>query len=413
MTAPTTTSPPPPPPESATTASATAPALSPLTGRLAVLSLTMGIFSIVTTEILPIGLLTPIGDTFGTSDGTSGLMMMLPGLLAAVAAPTVTVTTGRVDRRRMLCLLMAVLALADFLAACAPGYWMMMVSRVLVGFVIGAFWSIGSGLAVRLVPEAQVGRATAVIFSAVPLGSVLGVPAGTLLGQLMGWRAAFAAMGVLTLIVLAALLRTLPPLPPQHVTRLTVLRDLLGTARVRAGLAVTFLVVTAHFGTYTYVTPFLAEVTHAGPTLITVFLLAYGAAGVVGNFLAGAYAARGLRTAFATAATLLAAATLLLPLLGAGKAAALVLLLLWGLAYGAVPVCSQTWFAHAAPQTPEAASVLFTSSFQATMSLGALAGGTVVDTASVSVLMVLGGVVAVCAVAVVVATPPRARRGCR
>ncbi|MCF3121040.1 MFS transporter [Streptomyces arenae] len=382
-----------------------------LVSWLAVLSLALGIFSIVTTEILPIGLLTPIGDTFATSDGTSGLMMMLPGLLAAVAAPAVTVTTARVDRRRMLCLLMAVLALANFLAAWAPAYWLMMVSRVLVGFVIGAFWSIGVGLASRLVPPERTGRATALIFSAVPLGSVLGVPAGSLLAQLAGWRTVFVAMGLLTLAVLAALLLTLPALPPRQVTGLTVLRDLLRTPRVRAGLAVTFLIVTAHFGTYTYVTPFLAEVTHAGPGLVTAFLLAYGGAGIVGNFLAGAWAGRTLRTTFAVAAALLATAALLLPLLGASRSAALVLLLVWGLAYGAVPVCSQTWFATAAPDAPEAASVLFTSSFQATLSAGALAGGTVVDATSVSTVMVLGGITAVLAALCIAASgKSRSRR---
>ncbi|MEV0116556.1 MFS transporter [Streptomyces sp. NPDC050844] len=382
----------------------------PLNGWPAVLSVTMGIFCIVTTEILPIGLLTPIGDSFALSDGQAGLMMTLPGILAAVAAPTVTVTTGRVDRRRMLCALMLVLALANLLAATAPGYWLMLVSRVLVGLVIGAFWSIGAGLAARLVPEAQAGRATAVIFSAVPLGSVLGVPAGTLLGQLTGWRAAFIAMGGLTLAVFVALVVSVPPLPPERVTRLTVLRDLLGTARVRVGLLVTFLIVTAHFGTYTYVTPFLADVTHAGPRLITLFLLAYGVAGILGNFLAGAWVRRELRATFTVAASLLAAATLLLPVLGTGRVGAFALLLVWGVAYGAVPVCSQTWFVTAAPRAPEAASVLFTSSFQATFAFGALAGGAVVDAWSTTVVMVLGGIAAVLAAAGTVLLSPDTRR---
>lgn len=364
----------------------------------------LGIFSIVTTEILPIGLLTPIGDTFGISDGTAGLMMTLPGVLAAVAAPVVTVTTRRVDRRRMLCALMLVLALANFLAALAPGYWLMMVSRVLLGLVIGAFWSIGASLASRLVPAAQVGRATAVIFAAVPLGSVLGVPAGTWLGQLVGWRAVFVVMGGLAVVVLVALVVSLPPLPPGSVTRLGVLRGLLRSARVRVAGAVTFCVVAAHFGTYTYVTPFLEDVIGASPRAITLFLLAYGVAGILGNFLAGAWVRRAPRGTFGVAAGLIAVVTLLLPVLGAGGAGggsgaagyggALVLLVVWGVAYGAVPVCSQTWFVNAAPRAPEAASVLFTSSFQATFAFGALGGGVVLDATSVGVVMVLGGGVA-------------------
>ncbi|NGN69692.1 MFS transporter [Streptomyces sp. A7024] len=368
---------------------------SPVIGWLAVGCVMLGIFSIVTTEILPIGLLTTIGDSFGISDGTAGLMMTVPGILAAVAAPTVTVTTGRVDRRVMLGVLMLLLALADFLAAAAPAYWVMMISRVLVGLVIGGFWSIGAGLASRLVPPEQVGKATAVIFSAVPLGSVLGVPAGVFLGNLAGWRTAFIAMGVLTLAVLAALIALVPPLPPDNVTRLTVLRDLLGSAQVRVGLAVTFLIVMAHFSTYTYVTPFLEDATDAGPAFITTALLIYGVAGIAGNFAAGALVRRALRVTFTAVAGMLATATLLLPVIGTGhQLGAIALLIVWGLAYGAVPVCSQSWFLAAAPHAPEAATVLFTSSFQATMSLGALAGGVVVDSASTSAVMMMGGITA-------------------
>ncbi|MFJ2779601.1 MULTISPECIES: MFS transporter [unclassified Kitasatospora] len=369
-------------------------------GWLAVISVTTGIFSIVTTEILPIGLLTPIGASFRISDGAAGLMMTLPGIVAAVAAPAVTVAARGTDRRTLLCVLMSVLALADLLNALAPAYWTVLAARIVLGLVIGAFWSIGAGLAPRLVPGPRRATANAVIFSAVPLGSVLGVPAGVLLGDLAGWRAAFTAMAVLTLLVLAALLVSLPPLPPRTTTRLTVLRDLLRTPGVRTGLAVTFLVVTAHFGTYTYVTPFLEDVSHAGPRLVTALLLAYGVAGVAGNFAAGAWAARALRPAATTAAGLLATATLLLPVIGTTGPGAAVLLVLWGLAYGAVPVCAQTWFLAAAPTAPEAASVVFTSSFQATIALGALAGGAVVDAASTSVVMVLGGTVAVLAAAV-------------
>ncbi|WP_078862614.1 MFS transporter [Streptomyces sp. NRRL F-5123] len=370
------------------------PPRSPLIGWLAVVSVTLGIFSIVTTEILPIGLLTDIGSSFALSDGTAGLTMTVPGFLAAVSAPVVTVVTARVDRRLMLGVFVFLLAVANFLAAAAPGYWLVLVSRVVVGVVIGGFWSIGAGLAERLVPAESVGRATSVIFSAVPFGSVLGVPAGTFVGDLAGWRTAFAVMGALTLGVLVLLVRVVPPLPPLRTTRLHVLRGLLGNVTTRLALLLTFLVVLAHFGTYTYVTPFLERVTGAGPRLITVFLLVYGAAGIAGNFLAGSVVARRPRAVLGLAAAMIAAATLLLPLLGHGRAGALALLVVWGTAYGAVPVASQTWFAKAAPEAPEAASVLFTSSFQATISFGALIGGVVVDRTSPSTLMTLGGLVA-------------------
>ncbi|WP_443055249.1 MFS transporter [Streptomyces sp. NBC_00704] len=368
------------------------PAASVLSTRWpAVVSVMLGIFAIVTTEILPIGLLTSIGSDFAVSDGVAGLMMTMPGLLAAVAAPLVTVATARVDRRLMLCALMFLLTLANFLAAAAPDYRFVLASRVMVGITIGGFWSIGAGLAERLASPASVGRATAVIFSAVPLGSVLGVPAGTFLGDLAGWRTAFAAMGVVAAGVLVMLLCLLPPLPPVHATRLGVLGGLLRGARTRSALLLTFLIVLAHFGTYTYVTPFLEQVTHVGGGRITVFLLVYGTAGILGNFLGGAWVGRRPRAVFGLAAALISAVTLLLPVLGRGEAGAVVLLTVWGIAYGAVPVASQTWFSRAAPHAPEAASVLFTASFQATLAIGALVGGAVLDRSSPSVVMLSGG----------------------
>ncbi|MFE4796625.1 MFS transporter [Streptomyces sp. NPDC056708] len=383
---------------------AAAPPPAPLRGRLAVVSVMLGIFSIVTTEILPIGLLTSIGSDFAVSDGTAGLMMTMPGLLAAVSAPLVTMATARVDRRVMLCAFMLLLALADFLTAAATDYRLVLVSRVMVGVTIGGFWSIGAGLAGRLVPPASAGRATAVIFSAVPLGSVLGVPAGTFIGGLAGWRTAFVVMGVLTVGVLALMLLVIPALPPTQVTRVSVLRTVLGRTDTRFALLLTFLIVLSHFSTYTYVTPFLEQVTRAEPALITVFLLVYGTAGIVGNFVGGSLVSRRPRTTICLATGMIAAATALLPVLGRWEAGAVALLVVWGIAYGAVPVCSQAWFARAAPDAPEAASVLFTTSFQATLAIGALAGGAVLDHMSVSAVMLLGGATAALGVVVTVVT---------
>lgn len=383
---------------------------SPLVGWLAVVSVMMGIFAIVTAEILPIGLLAPMASTFGITEGIAGLMMTVPGLVAAAAAPLVTVSTARLDRRLMLGLLMALLAVSDAVCAVAADYRVVLAARVLVGFVIGGFWSIGAGLAGRLVERRHVPRATAVIFSAVPLGSVLGVPAGTFLGDVAGWRAAFGCLGALTVIVLLALVGTLPRLPVRQATRLGVLRAALRVREVRIGLVVTVLVVLAHFGTYTYVTPFLLTVTGLSLGVVGTLLLVYGTAGIVGTVVAGSAVARRPRATFGVAAGLVAAATLLLPVSGDETWGAVALLVVWGLGYGAVPVCSQAWTARSA-SSPEAATVLFTSCFQATIAVGALVGGRLLDASSVSVVMQCGGVVAVAAVAVLTVAGRTSRPG--
>lgn len=139
----------------------------------------------------------------------------------------------------------------------------------------------------------------------------------------------------------------------------------------------------------------MEQVTHASGGLITAFLLLYGAAGILGNFLGGAWVARYPRSVFGLTAALIATVTLLLPALGRWETGAVMLLIVWGIAYGAVPVASQTWFSQAAPHAPEAASVLFTASFQATISIGALVGGVILDRTSPSAVMLLGGCTAV------------------
>jgi predicted MFS family arabinose efflux permease len=216
-------------------------------------------------------------------------------------------------------------------------------------------------------------------------------------------------LGLLSMAVLIALAVLVPPLPAQQVTRLGVLRRMIGRIDTRFALSATVLIVLAHFGTYTYVTPFLERVTHESSGLITLFLLAYGAAGIAGNFLAGTAVARHPHAAFGVAACLIAVATLGLPLLGRWDVGALALLIVWGVGYGAVPVCSQAWFIRSAPHTPEAASVLFTASFQATLSTGALVGGIIVDRASLPTVMTIGGATAVAMVVIVVGLHSRTR----
>ncbi|SCK50759.1 hypothetical protein YUYDRAFT_06567 [Streptomyces sp. ScaeMP-e48] len=100
-----------------------APGRSAVKGWLAVLAVTLGIFSLMTSELLPVGLLTPIGTALDVSGGTAGLMVTVPGLVAAVSAPLVTVATGRVDRRIVLVVLIGLMGPAPGAGqACRPGH---------------------------------------------------------------------------------------------------------------------------------------------------------------------------------------------------------------------------------------------------------------------------------------------------
>jgi predicted MFS family arabinose efflux permease len=136
-----------------------APARATLKQWLAVAAVALGVFVVMTSEVLPVGLLTPISTELGVSAGTAGLMVTVPGLVAAVAAPLSIVFTRRLDRRLVLIGLAVLVAAANVGAALASGFELLLAARVLVGLSIGAFWAVAGGIALRLVPARDVPRA--------------------------------------------------------------------------------------------------------------------------------------------------------------------------------------------------------------------------------------------------------------
>ncbi len=365
------------------------------TGWPAVLVVATGIFTVVTAEMLPVGLLTPMGAALQVSEGTAGQTLTTTGIVAAVAAPLVVPALGRVDRRTALVALTGLLAAANLLSAWSPGFAVMVAARVLVGIAMGGIWSLAAGLAVRLVPPGSVGRATATIFSGIAVASVLGVPAGTFLGALAGWRAAFVVVGALAAAVALAMAVVLPRLPAERAPGLHGVTALLRNSRVVTGLVVVALLVVGHFGAYTYVRPVLEGIAVDAP-LIGTLLLVYGVAGVLGNFVAGTAAVRSVRRTVQVLAGLLVAAVVLLALAPSAPLAA-VALVVWGLGYGGVSVAAQTWMMVAAPEARETASSLFAGVFNGAIALGAVGGGLVVDGFGPTAVLVWGAALAAAA----------------
>lgn len=375
-----------------------------------------GTFTVVTSEMLPVGLLTPMSGSLDVSEGTAGLTLTVTGLVGALSAPLVTAAVGRIDRRTVLCSLMALLAAANALAAWSPGFAVMVAARVLVGVGMGGVWALAGGLGPRLVPARSAGSATSVIFSGVAVASVVGVPAGAYLGELAGWRAAFWAVAGLASLVAVALAVLLPPLPAGQAVALGGVVRLLGDARVATGLVMVALLVTGHFAAYTYVRPVLEEVSGVRASMVGTLLLVYGVAGIAGNFLVGARVGRSPRGTLLVVCAVLAGSVLLVPLLGLSLAGAAVLLVVWGLAYGGVSVSAQTWLALAAPGDREGATALFVGVFNGAIALGAFAGGLVVDGFGARAVLPLGGLLALGALLVVLlgrAPSPVAAAGAR
>ncbi|MFF1653832.1 MFS transporter [Streptomyces sp. NPDC058255] len=282
-------------------------------------------------------------------------------------------------------------------------------ARALLGLGIGGFRAIAVGVGTRLVPERFGPRATSLIFGGISIGTVVGVPAGPLLGHQFGWRAAFFIVAALDLIPVILQAVFLPRLSVAKAVTLRSLGALLRNSRARVALAMTLLTITAQFSAYTFVAPFLQQRTGAGPTLISTLLLVFAAAGILGNFATAAALTKALRPTVLGVLAALALSQLLMPVLGPWTPGAFIVLAIWGLTYGGVPVALQTWLFHSDPEAAnENGSGMFVATFQSSIAVGSLLGAVMVDASGTRTAMYAGAAPATAALALTAFVSQRA-----
>lgn len=361
-------------------------------------------FVLVLSEFLPVGLLPAIGRGLHTDTGTAGLVVVAPGVAAAVAAPLLTRASGRLDRRPVLLVLAALITVSDVLAALAPGLTVMLAARLLLGLGVGGFWAMGAGVGVRLVPRASASRATALTTAGISAGTVVSLPLGSLIGLVANWRAAFAVAAAAALVSLLLLNLALPTLEPTAPTRLETLTAVLRNRPIRLSLLAVALVFFGHFVAYTYITPHLQGQAHLGPSTVTAALLGYGLAGLAGNFLAGQAVDRSPHGVLLVAAAVLAATVLLLTRVHDGPLA-VILVLAWGAAFGAVPLAAQARVMELAGEGPETALALLVTASQTSLAAGSFTGGLLTDHAGTVAAFATGAVAVI--LSVVVPAGPR------
>ncbi|MYN15581.1 MFS transporter [Rugamonas sp. FT107W] len=369
---------------------------------LAVLSVAVGSFALVTTEFLPVGLLPSIAAELGVTEGLAGMLVTVPGLVAAFAAILVTIGVGKTDRRYVIWGLTATLILSNLIVFMSPTFPLVLAGRALLGIGVGGFWAIGGALGNRLVP-ASAARATSIIFAGISLGTVAGVPAGAMIGELVGWRMAFFAAGSLSVLVLAAQVWLMPSLPTAQALTFAQLPALLRVQKARLGMLATLLVFIGQFAAYTYVTPFLSQTAGLSAKAISALLLIYGAAGFVGNLIGGWAVAKSVKNSLIATGVIMGLSAAAMPLFGTGAVGATVLIVIWGLAFGMMPISVQTWMFKAAPHAMESGGAVFVATAQISLASGALVGGVSVDHLGVSSAMVVGGLFGLAMAAVIAA----------
>ncbi|OOW03921.1 MFS transporter [Pseudomonas sp. MF6396] len=342
----------------------------PLSGLLA---LSMAGFIAILTETLPAGLLGHIASGLQVSEAMAGQLVTayaLGSLLAAI--PLVTLTQGW-RRRRVLMLAVLGFGVFNTVTAVSEHYSLTLAARFMCGVAAGLAWGVIAGYARRMVSVSQQGRAMAVAMIGAPLALSLGVPAGTWLGDLLGWRSTFVLVSLATLVLMGWVLLSVPDFDGQPAGRRAAIGQVLATPGVSAVLAVIFTWVLAHNVLYTYIVPFLQAGGMAGST--GPVLLLFGCAALMGIGVVGALIDRHLRRLVLGSLVGFGVASVLLGLATGAPLLVYFSVALWGLSFGGAGTLLQTASADAAGEGADVAQSMIVTVWNLAIAVAGLVGG--------------------------------------
>jgi predicted MFS family arabinose efflux permease len=342
---------------------------------MAVFSLAMGVFGLLTAEYLPASLLTLMATDLGVSEALAGQAVTVTAVVALFAGLLVPGLTRSIDRRWVLLSFSTLMVASNLLVAISSNFAVLLLMRILLGIALGGFWSMAAAVAMRLVPSALLPRALSIMFSGIAIGTVVAVPLGSYLGGLYGWRSAFYAAATVGIVTLAFQSFTLPPLAPHRPARLRTVLEVLQRPGIAMGMFGCVLVHSGHFAMFTYVRPFLEGTTGISPQGLSLMLMGFGVENFIGTLLAGRLLERHPLATLVLMPVLVGVAALALVLLPASLPEQALLLAIWGMAFGGVPVAWSNWVANSVPDQAESAGGMVVASVQSAIATGAAAGG--------------------------------------
>ncbi|MET7600664.1 Cmx/CmrA family chloramphenicol efflux MFS transporter [Streptomyces sp. NPDC005481] len=347
---------------------------------LAVYILGLSVFALGTSEFMLSGLLPPIADDMGVTIPQAGLLISAFAIGMVVGAPLLAVATLRLPRRTTLLALITVFGLGQVAGALAPTYGVLFASRVVSALACAGFWAVGAAVAVAMVPATARARALAVMIGGLSIANVLGVPAGAFLGEHLGWRSAFWAVGAASAVALAGVATLIPriPLPdekPRLKRELRIYRD----PQVLLSVTVTALAAGGVFCAFSYLAPLLTDVAGLDDGWVPTVLALFGVGALIGTTIGGRFADAhlfGVLVSGITASTVVLAA---LALLGQYPVAAVVLSFVLGVTcFYTAPALNSRMF-DVASAAPTLAGATVTASFNLGNTGGPWLGGTVID----------------------------------
>ncbi|MFD1480352.1 MFS transporter [Paracoccus nototheniae] len=356
---------------------------------------------LIASEFMPVSLLTPMAEGLGATTGQTGQAISISGLFAVIASLLITTVAGTLNRKGVLLGIAAMMLVSLVVVAMAPNFAVLIIGRALLGLCIGGFWALATAVIMRLVPKEDVPRGLALMYGGQAIAAAFAAPLGSYLGGMFGWREVFWALVPIVALNLIWLAVSLPSLPAGKRGNFRSLWEVLRRPYFGRGLLAATLSWGSAFTMFTYLRPFLEQVTHADVTTLSILLLVLGGAGFLGTWASGRLIGDKIGPLLKLPALVMGGTTLVLLFLGGSVVATAILLAVWGTMNTAMSVIWMTWMSRNVDDAPEAGGSLMVAGVQAAIMLGAVVGGLLLDGMSIYATLAGSIALAVAALAVV------------
>jgi MFS transporter, DHA1 family, inner membrane transport protein len=346
--------------------------------RMPLLALAMGGFSIGTAEFATMGLLPLISGDLDVSIPDAGHAITGYALGVVVGAPLLTTIAARIDRRRLLLGLIIAFAVGNLLSAFAPSAGWLVAARFVAGLPHGAFFGVGAVMGAHVAGPGRRGQAVATMMAGLTIANVVGVPLSTVLGQVLGWRAAFVAVGAMGVLTMLALWRWLPGLPVRDGASVRTEVRALRNGRLWIACLAGSIGFGGMFSVYSYVSPLLTDVTGIAEATVPIVLALFGVGMTIGTLLGGRLADRSvIRTVLLGFGTTIVA-LVAIALLGGWLVPAVLSIVALGVTSQILGLALQSYLMDLSPAAPSLGAALCHSALNAGNAAGAWTGGLVI-----------------------------------
>lgn len=346
--------------------------------------LALAAFLIGTIEYIITGIIQMVADDLHVTTSAAGLLVTSLALSAAIGAPIVIALTINMDRRKILSWMLIIFILSNFITSVSHSFEMVMMTRILQGISGGTAIVVAMAVATRLVEREKRGTAIGIILMGLSSSLVLGVPIGTFLSSMIGWKALFATIGLITLIPLIVVYRRIPSMKEQEPVTLGMQLSILKDKRILLAVAVTLFYVGGYSTLFTYLTPFLQASANLSITEISGILLLAGICSFLGSSLGGIAADKKGPIFTIFSGIILQIIMLMLLAFVTGNLVVMVaVIMIWMIATWSTSPAQQLYLVTLVPKSPDIALSVNTSFIQFGFALGSGVGGIVLSETSI------------------------------